>query len=97
MSSSSDNQRCERRALVASYALSALERQGVLRRVHGGAIPVGRLEFEPGLGVSQQLENLPQYFGNVSSDGLAVWQTLEFFVVRIQPIRCLPQRVESTV
>lgn len=29
--------------------LTALERQGVLRRVHGGAIPVERLSFEPGL------------------------------------------------
>jgi outer membrane receptor protein involved in Fe transport len=27
--------------------------------------------FEPGLGVSQQLESLPQYFGNVSSDDIA--------------------------
>lgn len=29
--------------------LTALERQGVLRRVHGGAIPIERLGFEPGL------------------------------------------------
>ncbi|PTL59666.1 DeoR/GlpR family DNA-binding transcription regulator [Paraconexibacter algicola] len=29
--------------------LSVLERHGVLRRVHGGAIPVERLGFEPGL------------------------------------------------
>lgn len=29
--------------------LTALERQGQLRRVHGGAIPVERLGFEPGL------------------------------------------------
>jgi DeoR family fructose operon transcriptional repressor len=29
--------------------LSTLERQGLLRRVHGGAIPVERLGFEPGL------------------------------------------------
>jgi DeoR family fructose operon transcriptional repressor len=29
--------------------LSALERHGLLRRVHGGAIPVERLGFEPGL------------------------------------------------
>jgi DeoR family fructose operon transcriptional repressor len=29
--------------------LTALERAGVLRRVHGGAIPVERLGFEPGL------------------------------------------------
>jgi DeoR family fructose operon transcriptional repressor len=29
--------------------LSILERQGLLRRVHGGAIPVERLGFEPGL------------------------------------------------
>jgi DeoR family transcriptional regulator, fructose operon transcriptional repressor len=29
--------------------LTALERHGVLRRVHGGAIPVERLGFEPGL------------------------------------------------
>jgi DeoR family fructose operon transcriptional repressor len=29
--------------------LSALERQGLLRRVHGGAIPFERLGFEPGL------------------------------------------------
>src|SRR4029450_6796267 len=28
--------------------LTALERQGVLRRVHGGAIPVERLGFQPG-------------------------------------------------
>jgi DeoR family transcriptional regulator, fructose operon transcriptional repressor len=30
--------------------LTVLERHGVLRRVHGGAIPVERLGFEPGLG-----------------------------------------------
>lgn len=29
--------------------LDRLERQGLIRRVHGGAIPTGRLEFEPGL------------------------------------------------
>ena len=29
--------------------LSVLERHGVLRRVHGGAIPVERLGFEPAL------------------------------------------------
>jgi DeoR family fructose operon transcriptional repressor len=29
--------------------LTALERAGHLRRVHGGAIPVGRLGFEPGV------------------------------------------------
>jgi DeoR family fructose operon transcriptional repressor len=29
--------------------LDRLERQGLLRRVHGGAIPTGRLDFEPGL------------------------------------------------
>ena len=29
--------------------LTALERQGLLRRVHGGALPVERLVFEPGL------------------------------------------------
>src|SRR5688500_17617150 len=27
--------------------------------------------FDPGLGVSQQLENLPQFFSNVSSDNIA--------------------------
>jgi DeoR family fructose operon transcriptional repressor len=30
--------------------LTALERQGLLRRVHGGAIPVERLGFEPAVG-----------------------------------------------
>ncbi|UCM88597.1 DeoR/GlpR family DNA-binding transcription regulator [Streptomyces marincola] len=30
--------------------LKTLVRAGVLRRVHGGAIPAGRLDFEPGLG-----------------------------------------------
>jgi DeoR family transcriptional regulator, fructose operon transcriptional repressor len=30
--------------------LGALERQGLVRRVHGGAIPAGRLDFEPGIG-----------------------------------------------
>lgn len=30
--------------------LTVLERQGLLRRVHGGAIPVERLGFEPALG-----------------------------------------------
>src|SRR6266536_5984677 len=30
--------------------LSVLERHGLLRRVHGGAIPVERLGFEPALG-----------------------------------------------
>ena len=29
--------------------LKALDRAGLLRRVHGGAIPVGRLDFEPDL------------------------------------------------
>ena len=29
--------------------LTALERQGQLRRVHGGAIPIERLGFEPGV------------------------------------------------
>src|ERR687887_1164572 len=29
--------------------LTVLERRGVLRKVHGGAIPVERLGFEPGL------------------------------------------------
>jgi DeoR family fructose operon transcriptional repressor len=29
--------------------LSVLQRYGVLRRVHGGAVPVDRLDFEPGL------------------------------------------------
>ncbi|HVL97676.1 MAG TPA: DeoR/GlpR family DNA-binding transcription regulator [Egibacteraceae bacterium] len=29
--------------------LDALERQGLLRRVHGGALPVERLRFEPGV------------------------------------------------
>jgi DeoR family transcriptional regulator, fructose operon transcriptional repressor len=29
--------------------LSALEKQGLLQRVHGGAIPAGRLGFEPGV------------------------------------------------
>ncbi len=29
--------------------LTTLERQGLLRRVHGGAIPIDRLGFEPGL------------------------------------------------
>ncbi|NEE45450.1 DeoR/GlpR transcriptional regulator, partial [Streptomyces sp. SID8455] len=29
--------------------LKALDRAGLLRRVHGGAIPVGRLGFEPDL------------------------------------------------
>lgn len=31
--------------------LGALERQGLLRRVHGGAIPAGLLDFEPGISV----------------------------------------------
>lgn len=29
--------------------LDRLERQGLIRRVHGGAIPLNRLDFEPGL------------------------------------------------
>ena len=29
--------------------LTALERHGLLRRVHGGAIPLDRLGFEPGI------------------------------------------------
>ncbi|MFA4929845.1 MAG: DeoR family transcriptional regulator, partial [Patulibacter sp.] len=54
--------RAEGRAEVASLAeqlgvtaetirrdLTVLERHGVLRRVHGGAIPVDRLRFEPAL------------------------------------------------
>ena len=31
--------------------LTALERRGLLRRVHGGAIPIERLGFEPGFEV----------------------------------------------
>ena len=47
-------------ALAAKFAvtaetvrrdLTALERHGLMRRVHGGAIPVERLGFEPGIGV----------------------------------------------
>jgi DeoR family transcriptional regulator, fructose operon transcriptional repressor len=35
--------------------LTALERRGVVRRVHGGAIPVERLELEPSLTTRAQL------------------------------------------
>lgn len=35
--------------------LTALERQGVLRRVHGGAIPIERLGFEPALAARDQV------------------------------------------
>src|SRR5437879_12297233 len=35
--------------------LTALERQGLLRRVHGGAIPVERLRFERSLDVRDAL------------------------------------------
>ncbi|GAA4083812.1 DeoR/GlpR family DNA-binding transcription regulator [Nonomuraea soli] len=35
--------------------LTVLERAGVLRRVHGGAIPVERLGFEPGLAVRDEV------------------------------------------
>jgi DeoR family fructose operon transcriptional repressor len=31
--------------------LGTLERQGLVRRVHGGAIPADRLDFEPGIGL----------------------------------------------
>lgn len=34
--------------------LTSLERHGVLRRVHGGAIPVERLGFEPGVSARDQ-------------------------------------------
>lgn len=34
--------------------LTALERHGLLRRVHGGAIPIGRIGFEPGLQTRDQ-------------------------------------------
>jgi DeoR family fructose operon transcriptional repressor len=34
--------------------LTVLERRGVVRRVHGGAIPVERLDFEPQLSTRQQ-------------------------------------------
>jgi DeoR family fructose operon transcriptional repressor len=37
--------------------LTALERQGLLRRVHGGAIPVERLGFEPGLAARDALRS----------------------------------------
>src|SRR5579884_3437309 len=30
--------------------LTSLERQGLVRRVHGGAIPIARLAFEPAVG-----------------------------------------------
>lgn len=35
--------------------LSALERHGLVRRVHGGAIPVERLGFEPGVAARDQV------------------------------------------
>jgi len=35
--------------------LTQLERRGLLRRVHGGAIPIDRLGFEPGLDARQGL------------------------------------------
>ncbi|MEV4753230.1 DeoR/GlpR family DNA-binding transcription regulator, partial [Streptosporangium sp. NPDC049248] len=35
--------------------LTALERSGVLRRVHGGAIPVERLGFEPALATRDEV------------------------------------------
>lgn len=35
--------------------LSTLERQGLVRRVHGGAIPVERLGIEPGVGLREGL------------------------------------------
>ncbi|MEV0586785.1 DeoR/GlpR family DNA-binding transcription regulator [Nonomuraea sp. NPDC050310] len=35
--------------------LTALERAGVVRRVHGGAIPVERLGFEPGLAARDEV------------------------------------------
>lgn len=35
--------------------LNALERQGLVRRVHGGAIPVERLGFEPALGTRSEV------------------------------------------
>lgn len=34
--------------------LTALEGHGLIRRVHGGAIPIGQLEFEPGLQTRDQ-------------------------------------------
>ncbi|GAA0514274.1 DeoR family transcriptional regulator [Saccharopolyspora subtropica] len=34
--------------------LAALERQGLVRRVYGGAIPVERLDFEPGVSLRDQ-------------------------------------------
>lgn len=36
--------------------LTVLERQGVLRRVHGGAIPVERLGFEPAVAVRESAQ-----------------------------------------
>jgi len=35
--------------------LTALERQGLLRRVHGGAIPIERLGFEPAVGTRAEV------------------------------------------
>ena len=35
--------------------LIALERQGILRRVHGGAVPVQSLAFEPASGDSNRI------------------------------------------
>jgi DeoR family transcriptional regulator, fructose operon transcriptional repressor len=37
--------------------LTVLERQGLVRRVHGGALPVERLRFEPG--VAERAEAMP--------------------------------------
>ncbi len=49
--------------------LTSLERQGLLRRVHGGAIPVTRLGFEPA--VSQRAERLTEEKDRIAKAALA--------------------------
>lgn len=73
-------------AMAVSQGLAAQERELEEISITGSrirdvgftsAVPVTALNqeelnmFAPGLGVSQQLESLPQYFGNVSSDNIA--------------------------
>lgn len=49
--------------------LTGLERQGLLRRVHGGAIPVTRLGFEPA--VSQRAEQMADEKDRIAKAALA--------------------------
>lgn len=80
--------------------LSALERHGLVRRVHGGAIPVERLGFEPGLADREGLlagekERIAKAALDELPDGGAIILDAGTTTVRLAEL--LPQDRELTV